>query len=176
MFLQLLHIGWHNQPMIWRNKLEERSKNMWSSPFLDGFFPFHILLAKWIPPLPYFFFPLNVCLSYSVFHSYGFLGVSFTILSFLLGPTFPTTCMQQPVLPYQERVHSQASSRREQGRLAPIPQWKQVKKLLVIQYPTPPMPGVLLSQSFSSNLFIILNDFEWIKSIFPFSGDACLEI
>ncbi|XP_066175544.1 F-actin-monooxygenase MICAL3 isoform X8 [Sylvia atricapilla] len=31
---------------------------------------------------------------------------------------------QQPVLPYQERVHSQASSRREQGR-APIPQWKQ---------------------------------------------------
>uniref|UniRef100_A0A8C3NU50 F-actin monooxygenase n=1 Tax=Cyanoderma ruficeps TaxID=181631 RepID=A0A8C3NU50_9PASS len=32
---------------------------------------------------------------------------------------------QQPVLPYQERVHSQASSRREQGRLAPIPQWKQ---------------------------------------------------
>ncbi|XP_018862151.1 F-actin-monooxygenase MICAL3 isoform X5 [Parus major] len=32
---------------------------------------------------------------------------------------------QQPVLPYQERVHSQPSSRREQGRLAPIPQWKQ---------------------------------------------------
>uniref|UniRef100_A0A803VF57 F-actin monooxygenase n=1 Tax=Ficedula albicollis TaxID=59894 RepID=A0A803VF57_FICAL len=31
----------------------------------------------------------------------------------------------QPVLPYQERVHSQPSSRREQGRLAPIPQWKQ---------------------------------------------------
>uniref|UniRef100_A0A8C8BWC8 F-actin monooxygenase n=1 Tax=Otus sunia TaxID=257818 RepID=A0A8C8BWC8_9STRI len=32
---------------------------------------------------------------------------------------------QQPALPYQERVHSQPSSRREQGRLAPIPQWKQ---------------------------------------------------
>ncbi|NWI51547.1 MICA3 monooxygenase, partial [Calyptomena viridis] len=32
---------------------------------------------------------------------------------------------QQPVLPYQERVHNQAPSRREQGRLAPIPQWKQ---------------------------------------------------
>ncbi|XP_077034274.1 F-actin-monooxygenase MICAL3 isoform X4 [Agelaius phoeniceus] len=32
---------------------------------------------------------------------------------------------QPPVLPYQERVHSQPSSRREQGRLAPIPQWKQ---------------------------------------------------
>ncbi|NXG22293.1 MICA3 monooxygenase, partial [Grallaria varia] len=32
---------------------------------------------------------------------------------------------QQPVLPYQERVHNQQSSRREQGRLAPIPQWKQ---------------------------------------------------
>ncbi|XP_023781105.1 F-actin-monooxygenase MICAL3 isoform X2 [Cyanistes caeruleus] len=34
---------------------------------------------------------------------------------------------QQPVLPYQERVHSQPSSRREQGRLAPIPQWKQMR-------------------------------------------------
>ncbi|NWH15663.1 MICA3 monooxygenase, partial [Grus americana] len=32
---------------------------------------------------------------------------------------------QQPVLPYQERVHNQPSSRREQGRLAAIPQWKQ---------------------------------------------------
>uniref|UniRef100_A0A8C0EP20 F-actin monooxygenase n=1 Tax=Bubo bubo TaxID=30461 RepID=A0A8C0EP20_BUBBB len=32
---------------------------------------------------------------------------------------------QQPALPYQERVHNQPSSRREQGRLAPIPQWKQ---------------------------------------------------
>ncbi|NXF33566.1 MICA3 monooxygenase, partial [Nyctibius bracteatus] len=32
---------------------------------------------------------------------------------------------QQPVLPYQERVHNQPSSRRDQGRLAPIPQWKQ---------------------------------------------------
>uniref|UniRef100_A0A8C2U548 F-actin monooxygenase n=1 Tax=Coturnix japonica TaxID=93934 RepID=A0A8C2U548_COTJA len=31
----------------------------------------------------------------------------------------------QTVLPYQERVHNQPSSRREQGRLAPIPQWKQ---------------------------------------------------
>ncbi|NXC39642.1 MICA3 monooxygenase, partial [Penelope pileata] len=30
---------------------------------------------------------------------------------------------QQPVLPYQERIHNQPSSRREQGR--PIPQWKQ---------------------------------------------------
>ncbi|NXN09033.1 MICA3 monooxygenase, partial [Indicator maculatus] len=35
---------------------------------------------------------------------------------------------QQPVLPYQERVHNQPSSRREQGRLAPIPQWKQRKR------------------------------------------------
>ncbi|KAM6286240.1 F-actin-monooxygenase MICAL3 isoform 6-T6 [Spheniscus humboldti] len=34
---------------------------------------------------------------------------------------------QQPVLPYQERVHNQPSSRREQGRLAPIPQWKQLR-------------------------------------------------
>ncbi|XP_017581746.1 PREDICTED: protein-methionine sulfoxide oxidase MICAL3 isoform X5 [Corvus brachyrhynchos] len=34
---------------------------------------------------------------------------------------------QQAVLPYQERVHSQPSSRREQGRLAPIPQWKQMR-------------------------------------------------
>ncbi|XP_041254563.1 F-actin-monooxygenase MICAL3 isoform X4 [Onychostruthus taczanowskii] len=34
---------------------------------------------------------------------------------------------QQPVLPYQERGHSQPSSRREQGRLAPIPQWKQMR-------------------------------------------------
>ncbi|KAM6301899.1 F-actin-monooxygenase MICAL3 isoform 3-T6 [Podargus strigoides] len=32
---------------------------------------------------------------------------------------------QQPVLPYQERVHNQPSSRREQGHLAPVPQWKQ---------------------------------------------------
>ncbi|KAM9390378.1 F-actin-monooxygenase MICAL3 isoform 5-T5 [Phaethornis superciliosus] len=32
---------------------------------------------------------------------------------------------QQPVLPYQERIHTQPSSRREQGRLAPVPQWKQ---------------------------------------------------
>ncbi|NXA50779.1 MICA3 monooxygenase, partial [Nothocercus julius] len=32
---------------------------------------------------------------------------------------------QQPVLPYQERVHNQPSSRREQGRLASVPQWKQ---------------------------------------------------
>ncbi|NXA38802.1 MICA3 monooxygenase, partial [Eudromia elegans] len=32
---------------------------------------------------------------------------------------------QQSVLPYQERVHNQPSSRREQGRLASVPQWKQ---------------------------------------------------
>ncbi|KAM6321645.1 F-actin-monooxygenase MICAL3 isoform 4-T4 [Aegotheles albertisi] len=32
---------------------------------------------------------------------------------------------QQPVLPYQERVHNQPSSSREQDRLAPVPQWKQ---------------------------------------------------
>ncbi|XP_010216810.1 PREDICTED: protein-methionine sulfoxide oxidase MICAL3-like [Tinamus guttatus] len=32
---------------------------------------------------------------------------------------------QQPVLPYQERVHNQPSSRRDQGRLASVPQWKQ---------------------------------------------------
>ncbi|XP_052646675.1 F-actin-monooxygenase MICAL3 isoform X6 [Harpia harpyja] len=55
---------------------------------------------------------------------------------------------QQPVLPYQERVHNQPSSRREQGRLAPIPQWKQLrnkersrtcpKKVIMLSSSTPP--------------------------------------
>ncbi|XP_074440922.1 F-actin-monooxygenase MICAL3 isoform X3 [Larus michahellis] len=55
---------------------------------------------------------------------------------------------QQPVLPYQERVHNQPSSRREQGRLAPIPQWKQMrskersrtcpKKVIMLSSSTPP--------------------------------------
>ncbi|XP_021245853.1 F-actin-methionine sulfoxide oxidase MICAL3 isoform X3 [Numida meleagris] len=40
-------------------------------------------------------------------------------------PVQSSTLRRQPVLPYQERVHNQPSSRREQGRLAPIPQWKQ---------------------------------------------------
>ncbi|NXW42364.1 MICA3 monooxygenase, partial [Nyctiprogne leucopyga] len=42
---------------------------------------------------------------------------------------------QQPVLPYQERVHNQPSSRREQGRLAPIPQWKQRNREPDADYP-----------------------------------------
>ncbi|NXO46912.1 MICA3 monooxygenase, partial [Aramus guarauna] len=42
---------------------------------------------------------------------------------------------QQPVLPYQERVHNQPSSRREQGRLAPIPQWKQRNREPGADYP-----------------------------------------
>ncbi|NWS69278.1 MICA3 monooxygenase, partial [Crotophaga sulcirostris] len=42
---------------------------------------------------------------------------------------------QQPVLPYQERVHNQPSSRREQGRLAPIPQWKQRNREPDASYP-----------------------------------------
>ncbi|NXV76707.1 MICA3 monooxygenase, partial [Atlantisia rogersi] len=40
---------------------------------------------------------------------------------------------QQPVLPYQERVHNQPSSRREQGR--PIPQWKQRNREPGADYP-----------------------------------------
>ncbi|NXW88412.1 MICA3 monooxygenase, partial [Alopecoenas beccarii] len=40
---------------------------------------------------------------------------------------------QQPVLPYQERVHNQPSSRREQGR--PIPQWKQRNREPGAEYP-----------------------------------------
>ncbi|NXS54932.1 MICA3 monooxygenase, partial [Brachypteracias leptosomus] len=42
---------------------------------------------------------------------------------------------QQPVLPYQERVHNQPSSRREQGRLAPVPQWKQRNREPGVDYP-----------------------------------------
>ncbi|NXH10339.1 MICA3 monooxygenase, partial [Bucco capensis] len=42
---------------------------------------------------------------------------------------------QQPVLPYQERVHNQPPSRREQGRLAPIPQWKQRNREPGADYP-----------------------------------------
>ncbi|XP_071623428.1 F-actin-monooxygenase MICAL3 isoform X2 [Heliangelus exortis] len=55
---------------------------------------------------------------------------------------------QQPVLPYQERIHTQPSSRREQGRLAPVPQWKQMrtkersrtcpKKVIMLSSSTPP--------------------------------------
>lgn len=145
-------------------KIKGGSKNMCSFPFLDVFSLFYILLAKWILPYPLFFFSLNVWLSYSVSHSFGFLWVSFTILSFLLGPIFPTTCMQQPVLPYQERVHNQPSSRREQGRLAPIPQWKQVKKLIMntmhCPHPTPAITVLFSNQSFSSTLCesVILNN------------------
>ncbi|KAM7177706.1 F-actin-monooxygenase MICAL3 isoform 1-T1 [Macrochelys suwanniensis] len=41
-------------------------------------------------------------------------------------PVQSTGLRRQPVLPYQERVDNQLSCRqREQGRLAPIPQWKQ---------------------------------------------------
>ncbi|XP_065439160.1 F-actin-monooxygenase MICAL3 isoform X21 [Chrysemys picta bellii] len=41
-------------------------------------------------------------------------------------PVQSTGLRRQPVLPYQERVHNQLSCRqREQGRLAPMPQWKQ---------------------------------------------------
>ncbi|KAH0617087.1 hypothetical protein JD844_028725 [Phrynosoma platyrhinos] len=43
-----------------------------------------------------------------------------------LHPAYPMTCMQQSAQPYQERALSQPAYRqREQGRLAPIPQWKQ---------------------------------------------------
>ncbi|KAM6321643.1 F-actin-monooxygenase MICAL3 isoform 2-T2 [Aegotheles albertisi] len=55
---------------------------------------------------------------------------------------------QQPVLPYQERVHNQPSSSREQDRLAPVPQWKQLrkkersrtcpKKVIMLSSSTPP--------------------------------------
>ncbi|NXQ96973.1 MICA3 monooxygenase, partial [Sagittarius serpentarius] len=48
---------------------------------------------------------------------------------------------QQPVLPYQERVHNQPSSRREQGRLAPIPQWKQRNREPGADYPGEHSPG-----------------------------------
>uniref|UniRef100_A0A674ILH6 F-actin monooxygenase n=1 Tax=Terrapene triunguis TaxID=2587831 RepID=A0A674ILH6_9SAUR len=41
-------------------------------------------------------------------------------------PVQSTGLRRKPVLPYQERVHNQLSCRqREQGRLAPMPQWKQ---------------------------------------------------
>ncbi|NXF96091.1 MICA3 monooxygenase, partial [Eubucco bourcierii] len=40
-------------------------------------------------------------------------------------PVQSSSLRRQPVLPYQERAHNQSSNRREQGRLAPIPQWKQ---------------------------------------------------
>ncbi|XP_067392417.1 F-actin-monooxygenase MICAL3 isoform X3 [Emydura macquarii macquarii] len=43
-------------------------------------------------------------------------------------PVQTTGSRRQPVLPYQERVHNQISCRqREQGRLAPMPQWKQLR-------------------------------------------------
>ncbi|XP_075753045.1 F-actin-monooxygenase MICAL3 isoform X6 [Pelodiscus sinensis] len=43
-------------------------------------------------------------------------------------PVQSTSLRRQPVLPYQERVHNQLSCRqREQGRLAPMPQWKQLR-------------------------------------------------
>ncbi|NXE18568.1 MICA3 monooxygenase, partial [Ardeotis kori] len=47
---------------------------------------------------------------------------------------------QHPVLPYQERVHNQPSSRREQGRLAPIPQWKQRNREPDADYPEEQSP------------------------------------
>ncbi|XP_042745497.1 F-actin-monooxygenase MICAL3 isoform X2 [Lagopus leucura] len=63
-------------------------------------------------------------------------------------PVQSSTLRRQPVLPYQERVHNQPSSRREQGRLAPIPQWKQMrskercrtcpKKVIMLSSSTPP--------------------------------------
>ncbi|XP_065439185.1 F-actin-monooxygenase MICAL3 isoform X25 [Chrysemys picta bellii] len=44
-------------------------------------------------------------------------------------PVQSTGLRRQPVLPYQERVHNQLSCRqREQGRLAPMPQWKQTNR------------------------------------------------
>ncbi|XP_075753061.1 F-actin-monooxygenase MICAL3 isoform X8 [Pelodiscus sinensis] len=44
-------------------------------------------------------------------------------------PVQSTSLRRQPVLPYQERVHNQLSCRqREQGRLAPMPQWKQINR------------------------------------------------
>ncbi|XP_068803818.1 F-actin-monooxygenase MICAL3 isoform X1 [Struthio camelus] len=63
---------------------------------------------------------------------------------------------QQPVLPYQERVHNQPSSRREQGRLASVPQWKQMrnkersrtcpKKVIMLSSSTPPSSPPYLRQ------------------------------
>ncbi|XP_025926128.1 F-actin-monooxygenase MICAL3 isoform X6 [Apteryx rowi] len=63
---------------------------------------------------------------------------------------------QQPVLPYQERVHNQPSSRREQGRLASVPQWKQLrnkersrtcpKKVIMLSSSTPPSSPPCLRQ------------------------------
>ncbi|XP_064371406.1 F-actin-monooxygenase MICAL3 isoform X1 [Dromaius novaehollandiae] len=63
---------------------------------------------------------------------------------------------QQPVLPYQERVHNQPSSRREQGRLASVPQWKQLrskersrtcpKKVIMLSSSTPPSSPPYLRQ------------------------------
>ncbi|XP_026723881.1 F-actin-monooxygenase MICAL3 isoform X1 [Athene cunicularia] len=56
---------------------------------------------------------------------------------------------QQPVLHYQERVHNQPSSRREQGRLAPIPQWKQLRNKERSR--TCPKKIIMLSSSPSSS-------------------------
>ncbi|XP_062446768.1 F-actin-monooxygenase MICAL3 isoform X3 [Rhea pennata] len=63
---------------------------------------------------------------------------------------------QQPVLPYQERVHNQPSSRREQGRIASVPQWKQLrskecsrtcpKKVIMLSSSTPPSSPPYLRQ------------------------------
>lgn len=64
-------------------KIKGRSKNMCSFHFLMFFSSFFIfyLLNEFSPTL--FFFSLNVCLSYSVSHSFGFL------LSFLYYFIFP---------------------------------------------------------------------------------------
>lgn len=155
--------------LIWRNN-ENKSPKICVLPIFDVFFPlFYILLAKWILPYTIFFSWMSVCgILYPI--PLASFWVFFTILSFLLGTIFPTTCMQQPVLPYQERVHNQPSSRREQGRLAPIPQWKQVKKLLMntihCLHPTPAITILFLNPSFSSTLCetVILSNFQWIKS------------
>lgn len=68
--------------LIWRNN-ENKSPKICVLPIFWCFFPlFYILLAKWILPYTIFFF-LNVCLWYSVSHSFGFL------LSFLYYFIFP---------------------------------------------------------------------------------------
>lgn len=98
------------------------------------------LLNEFSPTL-FFFFSLK-CLSVWLHLPFLWLSSNFCcccIIPPCFQPTCPATCMQQPVLPYQERVHNQPSSRREQGRLAPIPQWKQVKKL--IEYDLLPGPN-----------------------------------
>lgn len=145
-------------------KIKGRSKNIRSFPFLDIFSLFIFYLLNDLSPTLFFFLK---CLS--VLFCIPFLWLSLSFLYYFIfppwsKPTFPTTCMQQPVLPYQERVHNQPSSRREQGRLAPIPQWKQVKKLIMntmhCLHPMPAITVLFWNQSFSSTFCesIILNN------------------